>query len=815
MCEPEETILLAQLILQEGFRTNPDPGGTEKVSVCDPAASCRTIYGTVGKYASIREQVMANRGISMSSAATRRAPNCFHFLRQVECLTRAGLGNAKQQFDWSNATAVSKAFSIGKLEAAAVSNLQSHVEPSLVKRLKEVVATRGLRSFLGHDVFGRGVFNTGWSSGSGSCEAWVSVMTNLDDGALANLLIDRICADYDAQPVGMRKALTAKEVTTTHQHCAIFLSFLNTLQKTIPSSDAAAAKEKLTTHFFLGALDAELGLIAESTIPPGDLKSVGAFRSILSNHEKKVSDETEERVHELKQKVFQATFEQLKAQVEEDLRKIRAALPTKATQALETSKDMKYIRDRQQHVMALVSCDQSFRKGNEYVKNWMSSQCKIAWISVKDDAYASTTMANSLSEFTRYVLCSVDATVWPSSTQYLLDCLALVQNVCSLGTANVSHIQMPMFHQATTMNALIKHRRKVEDSLLKSDLDFTQSLTLMFSKDESRQGMDKRPLTQSCVIAFSGKACRWLESEAIQSAVIASLPLLKVSEMVGFAEFGTACVQRSLEEKTPPVLYYGIFRDDSGHKKTFADLQTSVFQHWDGLPSSPPKTRPRAKASLHVDNLSLLSCTATGPVWPEGLTDKFPADSAHRKELEALRNKFLEEFPPPKDTAGAGATTPRVPVRRVSGEPDFTIEDSRRPIDINRNLDPTLEAPPAPADRTATVAGKSGKPSIIIDKDMKIWIGNESDSAMSLKPTELFGFNTGAFEFKIVRGSNKRDSSGIAWRITSDLDLISWDKKVMPVCEFLHICAVSHGLADVGIPEHTTSPKLHAAAASP
>ena len=76
----------------------------------------------------------------------------------------------------------------------------------------------------------------------------------------------------------MRKALTAKEVTTTHQHCAIVLSFLNTLQKTIPSSDAAAAKEKLTTHFFLGALDAELGLIAESTIPPGDLKSVGAFR---------------------------------------------------------------------------------------------------------------------------------------------------------------------------------------------------------------------------------------------------------------------------------------------------------------------------------------------------------------------------------------------------------------------------------------------------------------------------------------------------------------------------------------------------------
>ena len=84
--------------------------------------------------------------------------------------------------DWSNSTAVAKAFSIGPQEAKAVANLQSHVEPFLVKELKACVATRGMRSFLTHDVLGKGLFNTGYTSASGTCEAWVSALTNTEDG---------------------------------------------------------------------------------------------------------------------------------------------------------------------------------------------------------------------------------------------------------------------------------------------------------------------------------------------------------------------------------------------------------------------------------------------------------------------------------------------------------------------------------------------------------------------------------------------------------------------------------------------------------
>lgn len=112
--------------------------------------------------------------------------------------------------------------------------------------------------------------------------------------------------------------------------------------------------------------------------------------------------------------------------------------------------------------------------------------------------------------------------------------------------------------------------------------------------------------------------------------------------------------------------------------------------------------------------------------------------------------------------------------------------------------------------RLAPVNGKAGKPSLLVDKHYKLWLGNESDESQTWSGIELFGFNTGVFEYKIVRGP-KRDTSGIAWKLSSDMDFIVQNKKILPVCKFLHQCAVTQGLGDVAIPEHTVSPKLHAA----
>ena len=60
--------------------------------------SVGTIFCVVGGYASVREAVNANRGITTSSTAMRRSPNAFNLIRQVEVLHRAGYGSATQQF---------------------------------------------------------------------------------------------------------------------------------------------------------------------------------------------------------------------------------------------------------------------------------------------------------------------------------------------------------------------------------------------------------------------------------------------------------------------------------------------------------------------------------------------------------------------------------------------------------------------------------------------------------------------------------------------------------------------------------------------
>ena len=149
-------------------------------------------------------------------------------------------------------------------------------------------------------------------------------------------------------------------------------------------------------------------------------------------------------------------------------------------------------------------------------------------------------------------------------------------------------------------------------------------------------------------------------------------------------------------------MYYGCFRDSDVHKRVQRDLEAMVFKHWDGLSSSPPKQRPRSQAApdWNVEGLLLLSCTRSGPVWPEHLDSKFAANSPEAKEIQELKQSFLSEFPaisePGQAAAGAGARAPTV---RAAGQPDFSVDGGREPLDVSRVVDCLVEVPPPPADR--------------------------------------------------------------------------------------------------------------------
>ena len=160
----------------------------------------------------------------------------------------------------------------------------------------------------------------------------------------------------------------------------------------------------------------------------------------------------------------------------------------------------------------------------------------------------------------------------------------------------------------------------------------------------------------------------------------------------------------------PEVIYYGIFRDDaeskpgttSIHRKVLGEIETKVFQHWDGLSSSPAKTRPKPQTNRCVEGLSLLSSTDQGPVWPDSLDAKFTSESAEGKELLALKQAFLSEFPP-SETARSPQGPRSTPTQgRATGQPDFSVEGGQEPLDVSRLVDLLVEAAPAAADRPGT-----------------------------------------------------------------------------------------------------------------
>ena len=66
--------------------------------------------------------------------------------------------------------------------------------------------------------------------------------------------------------------------------------------------------------------------------------------------------------------------------------------------------------------------------------------------------------------------------------------------------------------------------------------------------------------------------------------------------------------------------------------------------------------------------------------------------------------------------------------------------------------------------RIASVAGKGQRPAIAISDSFDVYVGNDGTSALTLDASELFGFNVGAFDYKVVRNVDAQ-TSAIPWRL--------------------------------------------------
>ena len=122
---------------------------------------------------------------------------------------------------------------------------------------------------------------------------------------------------------------------------------------------------------------------------------------------------------------------------------------------------------------------------------------------------------------------------------------------------------------------------------------------------------------------------------------------------------------------------------------------------------------------------------------------------------------------------------------------------------------PENESPSPEPCRKAYCGASRGKPSLVLDEEFQIYIGNETDQEITVKAGELCGFNTGNYEQKAIAGMGEAELNGVCFRFGSDLDLVAYEKQLYPLSGFLHHCCTVHGVADIEIANHQLIAKMY------
>ena len=137
----------------------------------------------------------------------------------------------------------------------------------------------------------------------------------------------------------------------------------------------------------------------------------------------------------------------------------------------------------------------------------------------------------------RHVMTSLDCCVWPSNMGYLQACLQALHSVLAMFPKCGGHLQVPMPQAQTVPQALVKHRRILEDFLIGHNMDITKNVTLIFQTSSGSTSADKRSLVHPCLFVSStnhNETNVWSSSAPVQMGHIADIPLIRVNEMLGY-----------------------------------------------------------------------------------------------------------------------------------------------------------------------------------------------------------------------------------------------------------------------------------------
>ena len=135
----------------------------------------------------------------------------------------------------------------------------------------------------------------------------------------------------------------------------------------------------------------------------------------------------------------------------------------------------------------------------------------------------------------RYVVAGLDVTVFPANADRVKSAFSILGAVCAMSGSHCGWVMMPVHQAQTAQTALMKHRRSIEDALVKASMNLTNEAAILFQKPEGTH--DNRLMSQQARVVLHSNyvtGSPFNECDAVQNARVGPCPLIKITDFIGY-----------------------------------------------------------------------------------------------------------------------------------------------------------------------------------------------------------------------------------------------------------------------------------------
>ena len=135
----------------------------------------------------------------------------------------------------------------------------------------------------------------------------------------------------------------------------------------------------------------------------------------------------------------------------------------------------------------------------------------------------------------RYVIVTLDATVFPANAAYLAASLKAFATLLSMSSTMIGLVLLPVYQKQTSESAVVKHRQQLENALLKGGLSVLNLIQILYTKPDST-ARDSRNLHQLALATFHSHFAThaFHQCVPVREGKLGPAPLIRMSDFLGY-----------------------------------------------------------------------------------------------------------------------------------------------------------------------------------------------------------------------------------------------------------------------------------------